>query len=101
MLPINTALNARVNAFCSGLEAGFNDPDPGFSKGDLKFLVDEIRVEDKQTVMMGSQQALAEVVSPLNSEITAGSVATSKRKWRARRESNPRPLASEANTLSI
>ncbi|GEM_PF-2833565 len=100
MLPINTITNTQVDAFCNALKARFNDQDSEFGKGYLKFLVDEIRIEDKQAVMTGSQRALAEAISTLNPENTAGSVPTSMHVWCARRESNPRPLASEANTLS-
>ena len=62
----------------------FNDPRSKFGKGYLKFLVDEIRIENGQAVMTGSHRALAEVVSLLNPESSALSVPASISDWRGK-----------------
>jgi site-specific DNA recombinase len=100
MLPINTITNPQVDAFCTALKQRFRDPESGFGKGYLKFLVDEIRIEDKHAVLKGSHRALAEVISTLNPENPATSVPTTIREWRAREDSNLWPLPSEGSTLS-
>ena len=93
LLP-QTINNSQIDAFCQALKNRFNDPESGFGKGYLKFLVDEVRIEKDKAIMKGSNQALAEFVSALNPENSAVSVPTSISKWRAGEDSNPRPSGS-------
>lgn len=86
MLPINKITGHQVDAFCSALKDRFKDPESGFGKGYLKYLVDEIRIEKKQAVMTGSHRALAEMISTLDLENPATSVPTSIPNWHAQRD---------------
>jgi hypothetical protein len=93
-LPIKNISTKHIEAFCLALKKRFNDPDSGFGKGYLRLLVDEIRIEDKQATIKGSYGALAQVISGMNPENSGGSVPSSMRGWRARRDSNSRPPGS-------
>ena len=76
------------------------DSASGRGKAWLNALVEEIRVEPKDITVRGSAAALEQVVSELKPG-TPTEVPGFVMDWRARRDSNARPLASEANTLSI
>ncbi len=95
-LPVAKISQNQIIAFSNALKSRFKDPNSDLGKGYLKFLVTEIRVENKQLVVKGSKRALAlaEVVSSLNPENTATTVPSSILEWRARRDSNSRPPSS-------
>ena len=70
------------------------------AKSYLNVLVDEIVVEDKTATIKGSYAALAETMQQIKMGTLNNQVPSFIQHWCARRESNPRPLASETNTLS-
>ena len=70
------------------------------AKSYLKVLVDEIVVKDKTATISGSYAALAETMEKIKTGNLNKQVPSFIPDWCARRESNPRPLASETNTLS-
>ena len=75
--------------------------DTGIAKSYLNLLIDEIIVSENTAQVKGSYAAL--VATANNQEIKKGNlkqVPSFIHDWCARRESNPRPLASETNTLS-
>lgn len=65
----------------------------------IHLLVDEIVVQDDEAIIRGSYRMLAHALHQMNVD-SVKQVPTFMGDWRARRESNPRPLASETNTLS-
>ncbi len=69
------------------------------AKSYLNILVDEIVVQDKTATIRGRYEALAETMQQIKMG-NLNQVPTFNPAWCARRESNPRPLASETNTLS-
>src|SRR5665811_728420 len=70
------------------------------AKSYLNILVDEIVVQDKTATIKGSYAALAETMQQIKMGTLDNQVPSFIHDWCARRESNPRPLASETNTLS-
>ncbi len=75
--------------------------DTGIAKSYLNLLIDEIVVTENTAQVKGSYAALVATAS--TKEIKKGDlkqVPSFIHDWCARRESNPRPLASETNTLS-
>ena len=69
------------------------------AKNYLNILLDEIVVQDKTATIKGSYGALAETMQKIKMG-NLNQVPSFMVDWCARRESNPRPLASETNTLS-
>ena len=69
------------------------------AKNYLNILVDEIVVQDKTATIKGSYGTLAETMQKIKMG-NLNQVPSFMVDWCARRESNPRPLASETNTLS-
>ena len=100
-LPIDQLKASQVDAFAKTLKAKLLAKDSVLAKSYLNLLVDEITVKEGAATMKGSYRALVNASS--SGEIKVGhlkQVPTSIPDWCARRESNPRPLASETNTLS-
>ena len=87
-----------VKAFCTALKERFTDPASGLGKAYLRLLVDEIRLDGNELVVSGSHRRLADAFGFMQKR-KLGEVPSFVNDWRARRDSNPRPLASEANTL--
>ena len=93
----------RVNAdtvktFCAALKERFTDPTSGLGKAYLRLLVDDIKLDGNELVVTGSHRRLADAIGFMQKR-KLGEVPSFVNDWRARRDSNPRPLASEANTL--
>jgi hypothetical protein len=61
--------------------------------------VDEIKLDGNELIVRGSHRRLADAIGFMEKR-KLGEVPSFVDDWRARRDSNPRPLASEANTLS-
>ena len=58
-------------------------------------------MNNKAATLKGNYRALANAATMQNLDVAQlNQVPTFVPNWRARRESNPRPLASETNTLS-
>ncbi len=75
---------------------------PDTAKGYLKLLVNEVTVKQNVIEMKGPVIGLVQAVKAKDEKNGhLNQVPISLMVWRARRESNPRPLASETNTLSI
>jgi site-specific DNA recombinase len=94
----------RVNAdtvktFCSALKERFADPTSGLGKAYLRLLVDEIKPSGNELVVRRSHRRVADAIGFLQKR-KLGEVPSFVNDWRARRESNPRPSASETDTLS-
>ena len=87
-----------VKAFCAALKERFTDPTSGLGKAYLRLLVDEIKLDGNELVVSGSHRRLADAFGFMQKR-KLGEVPSFVNVWRARRDSNPRPLASEANTL--
>ena len=69
-------------------------------KNSLQMLVEEIVINNEEEVIIrGSYISLAAVLHQM--KMGTSSVPTFIHDWCARRESNPRPSASETDTLSI
>ncbi len=75
------------------------DPEQGYGKQLRHPLVEKIRVDTRSAALRGSAAALENAVSEMKMGAPVG-VPRFVSDWRARQESNLRPLASEANTLS-
>ena len=93
----------RVNAdtvktFCAALKERFTDPTSGLGKAYLRLLVDDIKLDGNELVVTGNHRRLADAFGFMQKR-KLGEVPSFVDVWRARRDSNPRPLASEANTL--
>ncbi len=74
---------------------------PDTAKGYLKLLVDQVTVKENVIEMKGPIIGLVRAIKAKDEKNGyLNQVPTSLMVWRARRESNPRPLASETNTLS-
>jgi hypothetical protein len=83
---------SQIAAFSKLIGANLNDRSSSFAKDYLVALVDEVRVEGKTATITGSNAALVEAVAG-KKEGTA-KVPSFMREWRARQDSNPRPLGS-------
>lgn len=60
----------------------------------------QIKLDGNELIVRGSHRRLSHAIGFLQKR-KLGEVPSFVNGWRARRDSNPRPLASEANTLSI
>ncbi len=89
-----------VEAFGKVLREKLLATDSPFAKRYLNHLVDEIVVKEKTATVKGSYAALADTLQAIKTGNLNNQVPTFNHDWCARRESNPRPLASETNTLS-
>jgi site-specific DNA recombinase len=74
-------------------------PDLGYGKQLLRYLVTDIRVEVGQLTLRGSVAGPEKAVAEIKMG-TAVTVPTIINTWRARHDSNVRPLPSEGSTLS-
>jgi site-specific DNA recombinase len=90
---------AKIDAFCKLLKDRLTDADSGLGKAYLRLLVDEIRLDREQLTVRGSYGKLADALGILE-KIELGEVPSSVPVWRARDDSNVRPLPSEGSTLS-
>ena len=86
-------------AFCAALKGRFADPTSGLGKTHLRLLVDEIRLDGNELVVTGSQRHLADSIGFMEQR-KLGEVPGYVNDWRARDDSNVRPLPSEGSTLS-
>ena len=61
-MPLGKINKNQINQFCNALKTLLLEPKSGFGKGNVKLLVDEIRVEANQATMQGSYENLAYAV---------------------------------------
>ncbi len=73
----------------------------GYRRDHLRALAQRVEVADKEVRIMGSKSELLHtLVAASSGNSSVVGVQSSVLKWRAWRDSNPRPMASEATTLS-
>ena len=84
---------SQVDVFGRVLRQKLLTPDSPLAKSYLKILVDEIVVQDKTATIRGSYAALAQTMQQIKMG-TLNQVPTFNLDWRARQDSNPRPLGS-------
>ena len=89
---------SQVDIFGKALRRLLQDKDSSLVKGYVQLLVDEVVINDEEAIISGSYAALAHVLQQMKTGTKQ--VPTFIYDWRARRDSNPLPLASETNTLS-
>ena len=90
---------SQVDIFGKVLRAKLLASDSPLAKSYLNILVDEVVVKGKSASIKGSYVALAETMQQIKMG-NLNQVPTFDPNWCARRESNPRPSASETDTLS-
>ena len=91
---------SQVDIFGKVLRQKLLTKDSPIAKSYLNILVDEIVVEGKTATINGSYAALAETMEQIKMGSLSKQVPRFNLNWCARRESNPRPSASETDTLS-
>ena len=96
--PIEQILPSMVERFSKGIRKKLEDP--AFAKRYLQLLVDDIVVTDCQATIRGNKAKLASAINACKKKGTSEEVPSFMRVWRARDDSNVRPLPSEGNTLS-
>jgi site-specific DNA recombinase len=84
---------SQVDAFGKVLRQKLLGKDSRLAKSYLNLLVDEIVVADKQATIKGSHGTLASTLQQIKMG-TSNQVPTFMYDWRARQDSNPRPLGS-------
>ncbi len=72
--------------------------DTNARKGYIRSIVDAVEVDDQAIRIVGSMDVLQAVIA--GKQTANGNVRGFVRKWRARDDSNVRPLPSEGNALS-
>jgi hypothetical protein len=91
-LPAARILPSQVAAFSKVLRARLRDRASGFAKDYLRAVVDEIRVEGNAAAISGSYERLIAAVAKEKEDTVQ--VPSFMRDWRARSDSNARPLGS-------
>ena len=89
---------SQVDLFGKALRRLLMDKDSSLVKSYVQLLVDEVVINDEEAIISGSYSALAHVLQQMKTGTKQ--VPTFIHDWCARRESNPRPSASETDTLS-
>ena len=82
-----------MKAFCAALKERFTDPASGLGKAYLGLLVDEIKLDGNELVVTGSHRRLADAFGFMQKR-KLGEVPSFVNDWRARSDSNARPLGS-------
>ena len=96
-VPVERILPSDIDAFSKVIRTKLRNKD--FAKRYLQLLVDEIVVSGNTATMKGSYAALANAVAQ-KKKGTSKEVPRFMSEWRARHDSNVRPLPSEGSTLS-
>jgi site-specific DNA recombinase len=91
--------NNRIALLCNEITARFSSPSTGLGKAWLRLVVSEIRLEGSELKIIGSYDRLAQAYGMLENK-RPGEVPSLISDWRARHDSNVRPLPSEGSTLS-
>ena len=90
--PVEQVLPSMVERFSKGIRKKLEDP--AFAKRYLQLLVDDIVVTDCQATIRGDKAKLASAINAFKKKGTSGEVPSFMRAWRARSDSNARPLGS-------
>ena len=88
-----------IEAFGRMMRDNINTGEVPFRKAYLRSVIDRIEVDDELIRVMGSKAALEQMIAGHTSNLPGG-VQSFERKWRAQRDSNPRPLPPEGSALS-
>ena len=96
-VPVERILPSNIEAFSKAIRAKLHDK--AFAKRYLQTLVDEIVIAGDTATMKGSYSRLANAIAE-KKKGTSEEVPYFMCNWRARRDSNARPLPSEGSTLS-
>ena len=97
VLPVERILPSDIESFSKAIQTKLKDRD--FAKRYLNLLVDEIVVSENTATMKGSYAALTLAVTQTKKGLS-NEVPSFNSSWRARDDSNVRPLPSEGSTLS-
>jgi site-specific DNA recombinase len=84
---------SRIDAFCKALKDRLTDTSSGLGKAYLGLVVEKIRLEGNKLTLRGGYDQLAEAVGFTN-KMRLGEVPSLIPAWRARSDSNARPLGS-------
>jgi site-specific DNA recombinase len=99
--PIEPIKASQIEHFGKALRQRLLSGDPGFAKNYLRLLVNEIVVAGETATIQGSLAALAAAAAFQKEKVGhLNQVPTFMHDWRARDDSNVRPLPSEGSTLS-
>ena len=88
----------RIAAFADLMREKLDSGDVQARKAYLRAVISSIEVGDQRIRIIGERDALADVIA--GQTVPDGQVRGFVRKWRARRDSNSRPLGSKPSTLS-
>ena len=92
LLPVAQVLPSMVDAFSRGVRRKLQDRE--FAKRYLQLLVDKIVVSEDSVTISGSKAKLASAIHAFKKKGTSEEVPSFMRSWRARSDSNARPLGS-------
>ena len=95
---VTTIDSAKIDAFARLMNEKLDTADTNARKGYIRSIIDAIEVDDNAIRIVGSKDVLQAVIA--GKQTTNGNVRGFVRKWRARDDSNVRPLPSEGNALS-
>lgn len=96
--PLRTS---QIEKFSEMLKSKLLNDDQGIARSYVHLLVDQVKVTNDEALVTGNVFNLMsanQLITNKNGHLNQVPISISD--WRARRESNPRPLASETNTLS-
>ena len=96
-MPTARILPSNIDA--QAIRKRLKDPRTNFAKRYLQVLVDEVVINGNETTIRGSYDKLAMAVQKTE-EGALDQVPSFMCSWRARNDSNVRPLPSEGSTLS-
>jgi site-specific DNA recombinase len=88
----------KIEAFSALMREKLENGDTQARKAYLRAVISCIEVDDNRVRIIGEKAALADVIA--GRQTSATNVSGFIRKWRARHDSNVRPLPSEGSTLS-
>ena len=95
---VTTIDAAKIDAFARLMNEKLDTGDTNARRTYIRSIIDAIEVDDKAIRIIGSKDVLQAVIA--GKQTANGNVRGFVRKWRARDDSNVRPLPSEGNALS-
>ncbi len=95
---VTTIDSAKIDAFARLMNEKLDNGDTNARRNYIRSIIDTIEVDDDAIRIIGSKDVLQAVIA--GKQTANGNVRGFVRKWRARDDSNVRPLPSEGNALS-
>jgi hypothetical protein len=89
---VTTIDSAKIDAFAQLMTEKLDNGDTNARRSYIRSIIDAIEVDDKSIRIIGSKDVLQAVIA--GKQTANGNVRGFVRKWRARRDSNSRPIAS-------